>query len=48
MFYLFMPTPKVRYIEVDGKMCVIKFKEEGHTSTGAVWEHDVADCKNGK
>ena len=37
-----------RYIEVDGKMCMVNFKEDGHTSTGAVWGHDVADCKNGK
>lgn len=40
-------THTTRYIEVDGKMCVVKFKETGHTVTGSYWGHDIADC-NGK
>lgn len=37
--------PAIRYIEVDGRMCEIHYKETGRTSTGASFGHDEAVCK---
>jgi hypothetical protein len=37
--------PLVRYIEVNGQMCEIKYKETHRSSTGAPRGHDIAVCK---
>ncbi len=37
--------PAMRYIEVNGQMCEIHFKEDGIHATGAPYGHDMAVCK---
>lgn len=41
-------APPKRYIHVDNKVCEVRFVETGHTSTGAYWGYDVADCNEKK
>lgn len=38
------PEP-IKYIEVKGQMCEIRYKVTSHTSTGASLGHDEAICK---
>ena len=35
---------RIRYIEVNGKMCNIVYIEDGINSTGAGYGHEKADC----
>lgn len=43
---LFVAGPTKQYIEVNGVMCEVVFKETGITSTGAPVGHNVAFCPN--
>ena len=33
------------HIEVNGQDCIIKYHEDGRSSTGAPYGHDMADCQ---
>jgi hypothetical protein len=36
--------PQAQHIEVNGQDCIIEYHNDGSTSTGASWGHDVAVC----
>lgn len=40
-----LPPNTIKHIEVNGQDCVVAYKVDGQTSTGAVISHDVAVCK---
>lgn len=47
IIFILLTTPenKTQYIEVNGNMCEIHYKETGHTSTGNSLGHNIAICK---
>jgi hypothetical protein len=44
-WFVHLPHQNVRQIEVNGQMCDVLWKEDGRTSHGASWGHDVAVCR---